>query len=194
MNRNHPQLTFDHYHDVLKLAERKVGSREIHLPSGLAVRKEGDTLAFLPRTETEAAPRVPPTSLAVPGVTSVPGFRLGIRTEILPAEGFDLHAFLEQKEVAEEAIDADRVRLPLRLRSREPGDAFTPLGTVGRQKLKKFLINHKVPRALRDRVPVVEDADRVLWVVGLRIDDGVKVTAGTKRVLRMKVVEEEGLK
>lgn len=45
----------------------------------------------------------------------------------------------------------------LRLRGRRAGDRFAPLGLAGHtQKLSKWLIDHKVPQPLRDRLPLVE--------------------------------------
>ncbi len=44
----------------------------------------------------------------------------------------------------------------LHLRTRQPGDRFAPQGLGGHeQKLKKWLIDHKVPQALRDYLPLL---------------------------------------
>jgi tRNA(Ile)-lysidine synthase len=55
-------------------------------------------------------------------------------------------------------IDARRVAWPLTVRSRQPGDALRPCGLGGRKKLQDLFVDRKVPRAERDRVPVVVDA------------------------------------
>jgi tRNA(Ile)-lysidine synthase len=51
------------------------------------------------------------------------------------------------------------------------------------KKLGEFMIDAKISRAWRQRVPVVRSPLHILWVVGWRIDDRVKVTEDTRRVL-----------
>ena len=72
------------------------------------------------------------------------------------------------------ALDPSRLSLPLWWRSRRPGDRFRPRG--GREKkLKAFLIDRKIPRSQRDRLPLLcDDAGRVLWVVGVCASDAAE--------------------
>ena len=71
---------------------------------------------------------------------------------------------------SEQPVAADGLRLPLAVRSRQPGDRFRPLGMGGREKkLQDFLVDRKVAREERDSLPLVVDgADRIVWVVGSR--------------------------
>ncbi len=85
-------------------------------------------------------------------------------------------------------IDYESLSFPLRIRNFRPGDRFHPLGAKGTQKLKEFFIDHKVPRFERPRVPLLVSGEMILWVVGYRIDERVKVTEKTKRVLAVRVV------
>jgi tRNA(Ile)-lysidine synthase len=55
------------------------------------------------------------------------------------------------------------------------------------------MIDLKIPQVWRERVPLVcchgqglTVHGQVIWVVGYRIDDRYKVTADTKRVLRIE--------
>ena len=61
------------------------------------------------------------------------------------------------------ALPADAV-----VRNRRPGDVFAPLGS-GEKKLKEYLIDLKVPREMRDSVPLVATGSRIIWVVGYAI-------------------------
>jgi tRNA(Ile)-lysidine synthase len=54
------------------------------------------------------------------------------------------------------------------------------------KKLGRFMIDARVPRAWRPRVPVVCSGDDILWVVGWRIDDRARVTDNTREVLRVR--------
>jgi tRNA(Ile)-lysidine synthase len=54
------------------------------------------------------------------------------------------------------------------------------------KKLQDFMVDAKIPSSWRDRVPLVSSAKQILWVVGWRIDDRVKVTEKTKKILRLQ--------
>lgn len=56
--------------------------------------------------------------------------------------------------------DGDSMQLPqsleLRLRTRRPGDRFKPKGMGGRsRKIKEWMIDRKIPRDIRSRIPMV---------------------------------------
>jgi tRNA(Ile)-lysidine synthase len=53
----------------------------------------------------------------------------------------------------------------------------------GAKKVGDFLTDRKVPRSLRDEIPLVCDAAGIVWVVGHEIADRVKVDTGTRKVL-----------
>jgi tRNA(Ile)-lysidine synthase len=74
------------------------------------------------------------------------------------------------------------------VRQRQPGDRFQPLGMNMPKKLQDFMVDAKVPLSWRDRIPIVCSAQQIVWVVGWRIDDRVKVTDATKEVLRLEFI------
>jgi tRNA(Ile)-lysidine synthase len=85
-------------------------------------------------------------------------------------------------------MDYESLQFPLRMRNFRPGDRFHPLGGKGTQKLKDFFIDHKIPRFERPEVPLLTSGGVIAWVVGFRIDERVKITEKTKKVLKVKVV------
>jgi tRNA(Ile)-lysidine synthase len=85
-------------------------------------------------------------------------------------------------------MDYENLRFPLKMRNFRPGDRFCPLGVKGTQKLKDFFIDHKVPKFERPSIPLLISKERIAWVVGYRIDERVKITEMTKRVLKVRVV------
>lgn len=54
------------------------------------------------------------------------------------------------------------------VRAREPGDRFQPIGMPAAKKLQDFYVDEKVPRAWRDRVPLLLTERGIAWVVGYR--------------------------
>jgi tRNA(Ile)-lysidine synthase len=85
-------------------------------------------------------------------------------------------------------MDYESLQFPLRIRNFRPGDRFHPLGIKGTQKLKEFFIDHKVPKFERHKIPLVISGEMIAWIVGYRIDERVKITEKTKRVLKVKLV------
>jgi tRNA(Ile)-lysidine synthase len=72
------------------------------------------------------------------------------------------------------------------LRTRRPGDTIVPLGSPGRRKLKKVLIERKIPRTQRDRLPLVlcrrSDGEEILWVVGVALSEFCRVSQPEEEV------------
>mgnify|MGYP001253973163 CR=1 FL=1 len=111
-------------------------------------------------------------------------------------EGFKV-VFSEIKNVTLEDIrksgpgvaffDMDKISFPLILRNRLPGDRFTPLGMTGSKKVSKYLINQKVPGESRLKLPVVLSNYKIIWLAGYIIDDSVKVTLNTRKMLRAEL-------
>ena len=90
----------------------------------------------------------------------------------------------------EAVFDLDRLQFPLKLRQRQDGDRFHPFGMQGRKKLKDLLIDAKIPRQERDRVPVLMSRDEIVWVVGYRTSEPFKVWTGTKRRLYLNYLKK----
>ncbi len=83
-------------------------------------------------------------------------------------------------------FDLDKTGDKIIVRPRKRGDRFQPLGLSQPKKLGEFMIDAKIPSAWRERVPVVLSPRHILWLVGWRIDERVKVTEDTKWVLRLE--------
>ncbi|MBN1474388.1 MAG: tRNA lysidine(34) synthetase TilS [Syntrophaceae bacterium] len=89
-------------------------------------------------------------------------------------------------------MDFDKVSPPLVLRNRRNGDWIEPLGMKGRKKIKDYLIDEKVPRALRDKMMLIADADSVAWIEKKRLSERVKITSKTKNILEVRIIDKEG--
>lgn len=84
-------------------------------------------------------------------------------------------------------LDAAKLRGPLVLRTRRPGERFMPSGMAGKHKsLHEFMIDLKIPRHVRDLVPILADDEKVLWVVGYRKDERATAPEPTPDLVRVE--------
>ena len=88
----------------------------------------------------------------------------------------------------EQTVAAEGLTLPLVVRSRKPGDRFSPLGMGGRRKkLQDVLVDRKVAQEKRDSLPlVVDSADKIVWVVGESVAEDFRVTELSQAVIFLK--------
>jgi len=129
--------------------------------------------------ETE---RWPARELTVPGRLELPEIGRALSARVVSAGGYAVPR-------GRERVGFDAALLPPRLtvRPRRPGDRFSPFGGPGERRLKSFLIDAKVPRWDRARLPLVEADGRILWVAGVRRGDAAPVTGATGRVLELSL-------
>jgi tRNA(Ile)-lysidine synthase len=190
-----------HVDDMARLMDGPAG-RALHLPGGLRF-SVGYAEATVALIESDLCP-LPPLDgeqqLNIPGETLVRGWRVTATlmarspaetfgrpsrdgeplpqqhrsggeeetTGIDPASGYrpaELTAHLRYEAVG------DR----LSLRARRPGDRFQPLGMSGQKKLQDFMVDARIPRQWRDRVPLVISPRGIAWVAGWRIADWARV-------------------
>jgi len=168
-----------HIEEIIAALTKPAGRRS-SLPGGLIFSIEYDryllapgitALSPLPMLEAEFP-------LKLPGETFLPGWH--IEATIINREQ------MAEKDNFTAYLDFDKTGDKLTVRSRQPGDRFQPLGMSQLKKLGEFMIDAKIPHAWRQQVPIVCSQGQILWVVGWRVDDRVKVTQETKQVLRLK--------
>jgi len=83
-------------------------------------------------------------------------------------------------------LDADSVSLPLHFRKWESGDQFKPFGMKGKsKKVSDFLNESDLSILEKKNKYVLISNGLIIWVHGNRISDDVKITAQTKRVLKI---------
>ena len=81
-------------------------------------------------------------------------------------------------------LDLDQTGLFIKARYFRPGDRFRPLGMAGNKKLKSLFIDNKIPKSIRQRIPILTNAkDDIIWVYGQRIAHFCRVTDKTKKIL-----------
>lgn len=170
--------------EVTGLFSAQVGAR-VELGGG-AVWRTRDGLRFVP---SAAAPEtLPPTPLPWGTVVDLPAGRLA--AEHLDAAPESLSAGAPQTVIA----DADALPAKLVVRSWRAGDRLQPLGMQGTKLVSDLLTDRRVPPHERDAVYVLTDADateRIVWVVGHRLDHRVRVRPSTQQFAKFTFCPRE---
>lgn len=174
-------IDFDHIEALIKLAGSKYPNKLIHLPRGLLAERSYRKLIL--RKGTLPKGKSFQYTLKVPGMTRLKELNQELRARILT----DRKQVSFAKDENRAYFDYHRLELPLLVRNFRPGDRFQPLGMKGMKKVKDYFIEKKVPRRMRDRVPLLISDDKVIWVVGFRVDHRVRINEETVKVLEVEI-------
>jgi len=198
-------LTQRHYEGILRLAEQNVSGRKIDLPGGFVVGAEYGNLIFSRPQKSEIrsqktevrnlssvlAVRHPVDCPLSAVVLEVPGqTRFGrylIKATTLEANEEEFEKFKAGKNNFIERFDFDKIKPPLIVRLRKPGDRFVPLGLGEEKKVGKFLTAARVPQEVRQKLLIVADSKKIIWVWPIRIGEQAKVTSGTRKILQLQI-------
>jgi len=92
-----------------------------------------------------------------------------------------------------ETVDADRLKFPLILRNRRPGDRFQPLGMNGQScKMKKFFNSRTLSHHERSAKPLLcNGSGEIIWVAGERLDHRFRITPTTRKTVQLNYLPNE---
>jgi tRNA(Ile)-lysidine synthase len=178
------RIGFDRIESVRDLMASENATGGFDLPGGVHVALAGARLRIGYRRAQEAP--VPfEYILGEPGFVHIReiGARLSLvrlapdEVDLKPAAGQSVAYF-----------DMDRLDFPMTVRNFRAGDRFIPFGLEGTQKLKKYFIDHKIPREQRWRIPLVISRDEILWIAGQRRSDRARVGPQSATILKMELL------
>lgn len=168
-----------HVEALVRLLFNTTG-KSVCLPGGLKATNERNRMVITPPGSDPCPWPVlnHEYPLNIPGETVLPGWKV---TSTIIGENY-----FRDDDIFSASFDLNRTGRLLTVRGRRPGDSFHPLGLEHSRKLQDFLVDAAVPRSWRDSVPLVFSPQHMVWVVGWRIDDRVKITTSTEQVLRLE--------
>lgn len=156
------RISFKHIASVDELLTSETPSGEISIPDEIIAAKGYDL--FIIARKSGLNHKFSYTA-AHPGKWSFPHAEFEIETTEAESLDRDRHIGL---------FNPDAVEFPIQVRNFEPGDRFVPLGMKTPKKVKRFFIDEKTPKFLRNRIPIFLSKGEIIWVGGMRIDERFK--------------------
>jgi len=191
LRRSLRDVSFVHVEHARRVARTGDTGAQATLPMGLALVVGYDALVVGDAGSAVPPPDEPllwspdPLPVQVPGTTLLPRSNWALQATFLDV--WDAGQVTSNTDPWTAYFDAARLAQPIVLRPRSPGDRFCPLGMQHHiVKLSAFLINRKVPRAWRDRVPLLVAGGEIVWLCGHRQAEAGAVGPATRRVLQMR--------
>jgi len=158
----------------------------VHKPARLAasnIRMEKTKTEIVFRKAAPKVQKLRKKALPIPGevIFGEQGYRIRAQLVKRPKR-------LKGKNPYREIIDFDKAGgrgARFYVRSRRRGDVFSPLGMIGTKKLQDFFVDEKVPESQRDTLPLVLANEEIIWVVGKRISERVRINENTRSFLML---------
>jgi tRNA(Ile)-lysidine synthase len=107
---------------------------------------------------------------------------LEMNIEKYPGAGFKIR---KERNIA--CVDMEKLQFPLLIRKWQQGDYFQPLGMTGFKKVSDFFIDEKIPLHEKDSTWLLCSGEKIVWIMGQRIDNRFKISAKTKKILQIEI-------
>ena len=171
-------LSTENLHDLVKLAENQSG-KKLALSNKIVAVKEREYLSV---TQSK------PESYKSYGRTLKINDEAEVYGHTLRIEKVSTKDIKRSQKKSVEFISAKGIKPTFQLRTWKKGDRFNPLGMKGSKKISDFLIDEKISSTKKkDQLVLVNDG-KIVWVVGLRIDNRFKLTTKTNKVIKLSYI------
>ncbi|KJS19036.1 MAG: hypothetical protein VR72_20020 [Clostridiaceae bacterium BRH_c20a] len=178
-------LSFNHVERLLELCQAAKGAKQLNLPRAIVVKKNYDYLEFL-----DEEVHSPEKTEGFTILWEIPG-RVELHKHITFNAFYTSTKPIVFKDFYQVTLDGDKIRSPLIIRQRKPGDRIKPLGMEGTKKLKDIFIDQKIAKEVRDEVPIVCCGEEIIWLPGITMHNDYKVSSNTKCYLNLELVKDE---
>jgi len=154
----------------------------ISLPYGISLRREYDFVVVGREDREERKDPEFKYIIKVPGTLVLKETGMEFRFALLDGPPEDTPS--EWKAF----MDYSNVVPPLVFRNYRPGDRIQPFGMGGHKKLQDVFTDRKIPRGRRRAIPVLADAESILWVPGVVMSERMRVARKSGNVLSVEKI------
>ncbi|XCP86084.1 tRNA lysidine(34) synthetase TilS [Roseburia hominis] len=177
-----------HVHALRELMDKQTG-RAINLPYGMRALRVYDGIEIWREKEgKDKAESLEAEELKIeigPGEAEEYHFKeRTILVRVFPRPKTDLDI---PKKTYTKWFDYGIIEQGLTIRTRRAGDQLVIDRNGSSKKLKKLLIDEKIPSRRRDEILLAADGSRILWAVGVRQSMAYQVTQHTKNILEITI-------
>lgn len=179
----------EHIDGVSKLIDKQSGKR-INLPYGVEAYRQFETICL--RKEKKAVEREVFLEVTGDELASCKEDRESREINLPGGEKFIFHIYGRTskkdeiiKKTYTKQLDYDKIKNGFSIRKRMPGDFLTVDSEGHRKKLKKYLIDEKIPMHKRSELFLLAQGSEVIWIIGGRINENYKVTEDTDCILEI---------
>ncbi|MGL4606058.1 MAG: tRNA lysidine(34) synthetase TilS [Eubacteriaceae bacterium] len=183
------EIEYNHIIALFTLIKSSKTVWEFHLPNEMMALRKYERLFFVKRKKEEAN-SIGTRKLILDKTWIFPKMRLLIKTEIIrDAKKLSNPVIFPQilKNHSEKYFDYDKIQEELFLRNRQTGDYFYPVGVQGKKTIKKYFIDKKINRDLRENIPLIVSGSEVLWIIGYGINERLLAQTETQNILKVEV-------
>lgn len=115
-------------------------------------------------------------------------YKLTFGENIFPDLGISIRISVQEKLIIPndknvKCFDSELIKGNLYIRNRKNGDKFNPFGMKGTKKVKDYFIDEKIPKDLRDEIPLLMDDENIIWIIGFATSEAYRITENTKNIL-----------
>jgi len=168
------QLTFRDIKNIIHLINKEPG-KKINLSNNLTAFNERVSIRISRNKEKDT----------FEAITLHEGDEVNTNDRILSVKLFNKIPEKFLGNGIKEYISADKLKGNFILRRWKAGDRFVPFGFKGTKKISDFLNEQKIPTSKKEEQLVLTYRNKIVWVVGLRIDDRFRITNNTKKVFEL---------
>jgi len=173
--------SYHHIESILELLGRPGKNGELHLEDNILVEKNGNEIIFSKVSVPHRQKSSPKIELDV----EIPGPGTYSCRELRKTLSITETGTTEQLNPTKLYLDKATVRFPLRVRSLQPGDRFHPYNAPGRKKVSRYFNDRKIPAKKRKDYPLLVEANEIIAVLGLQINNRCKISKSTTRLIEI---------
>lgn len=168
------QISFDDCRKILSLSNKQTG-KSIQIFEKINVTRE--------RTELVVHKEKVKTEFKHVVIKSGNSARINDKEISIKEVGTIKQKFGSDKNL--EFISGDKTSGDFLVRKWMPGDRFYPLGMNGSKKVSDFLNEQKISSLKKKEQMILLNQNRIVWVLGLRLDERFRVTSETKKIYQL---------